>query len=79
MFETKITREDAMKPETTQEDMTIAELQAEIGRLQQILFRKVAGDPVKGVFGDQAGGVLTIHCRDRKQDPTPFCSTGDCK
>jgi hypothetical protein len=41
-------------PQTTPEDMTIAELQAEIGKLQQILFRKVAGDPIKGFSGDYA-------------------------
>ena len=33
------------KSETTPEDMTIAELQTEITKMQQILFRKVAGDP----------------------------------
>jgi len=34
-----------MKTKTTPENMTIAELQAEIGRLQQILHWKVCGDP----------------------------------
>lgn len=31
--------------QTTPEEMTIGELQHEIGKLQAVLFRKVAGDP----------------------------------
>ena len=38
--------------------MTIAELQSEIGRLQSILHRKVAGDPMVGVYSESLFNAL---------------------
>lgn len=36
-------------PERDPRDMTTAELQAAIGRLQRELIRRVCGDPVRGI------------------------------
>jgi hypothetical protein len=40
---------DSLKTTKSPEQMTIAELQAEIGRLNLILHRKVLGDPLVAV------------------------------
>ena len=45
-----------LQPERDIASMTIAELQAEIGRLQRELIRRVCGDPLQGL-GMTIGGT----------------------